>query len=274
METVGIVGLGAMGRPVGRHLMAAGFAVVGCDPAPAAAEAAREEGIEVLSAPADVAGRADLVLVLVGFDSEVEMAFFGLGGLLGGARPGLAVAIGATVAPAYATGLADRLADRDIHLLDLPSARGQDAVERGEVLLFGGGAPEVFDRWRPAFETFASDIFHLGPFGAGQVAKMANNMILWACMSANDEALRLGAALGVDTEALRAALCASSAQNWSLTTRAETRPMPWAEKDMRIALAEADRARLSLPLAACAGETIKAYKVRHGIPTPAPRGTE
>lgn len=116
--------------------------------------------------------------------------------------------------------------------------------------------------------TFATDIFHLGKFGAGQVAKMVNNMILWACMSANDEGLRLAEVLGVDPQALRAALHHSSAQNWSLSTRAEERPMPWAEKDMMIALREADHARLSLPLAGCVKEVIKGYKIRHGIPMP------
>ena len=95
---------------------------------------------------------------------------------------------------------------------------------------------------------------------------MVNNLILWACMSANDEGLRLAQSMGVDPEVLRAALHKSSAQNWSLSTRAEDRPIPWAEKDMNIVLREADKARLSLPLCGTVKEVIKGIKIRRGIP--------
>ena len=271
MARIGIVGLGQMGRPVGRHLIAAGHQVVGCDPSERARATAAELGVEVVGTAAEVAERSELVLVLVGFDEEVEEVVFGPGGMIGAMRPGLTLAIGSTLSPGYAMALEARLAGRDVTLLDVPSARGQDALERGEILIFGGGDRVAFDRWLPVLRTFATDVFHLGSFGAGQVAKLANNMILWACMSANDEALRLAEALGVDPEALRTALGHASAQNWSMTTRAEDRPMPWAEKDMRIALEEADGARLVLPLAATVKEAIKGYKIRRGLPTPAPR---
>lgn len=269
LATIGIVGLGKMGRPVGRLLMAAGYPVIGCDPMDAAQAAAADLGIEVLPSPAEVARRADLVLVVVGFDAEVETVLFEPDGIMADPKPGLAIAIGSTISPSYAWELEKRLEGRDIGLIDLPSARGEAALETGDVLLFGAGDKALFETWRPVFEVFASDIFHLGTFGAGQVAKMANNMILWASMSANDEALRLVARLGVDHEAVREALCLSSAQNWSLTTRAEEKSMPWAEKDMRIALDEADRARISLPLSGTVSEVIKGYKIRNDIAMPA-----
>jgi 3-hydroxyisobutyrate dehydrogenase-like beta-hydroxyacid dehydrogenase len=115
---------------------------------------------------------------------------------------------------------------------------------------------------------FASDIFHLGPFGAGQVGKMVNNLILWACMTANDEGLRLGEAFGIDAEKLRHALTHSSAENFSLSARADERPTPWAEKDMRIVLREAAASGLDLPLAALVNERIAEFKRRKGYPTP------
>lgn len=267
-STIGIVGLGKMGRPLGGHLLRAGYAVVGCDPVPAAADAAREVGISVLRAPREVAAASDFVIVLVGFDSDVETVLFGADGLLAGARPGLAVGIGSTISPSYARALIERTQGSGVALLDMPSARGESAIQAGEVLIFGGGDPGVFERWRPALSSFASDIFHLGPFGAGQVAKMVNNLILWACMSANDEGLRLGESLGLEPDRLREALAVSSAQNWSLSTRAEDRPMPWAEKDMMIVLQEADTARLSVPVCGVVKEAIKAYKIRRNLPTP------
>ena len=128
----------------------------------------------------------------------------------------------------------------------------------------------MFETCRPVFSAFASDIFNLGAVGAGQVGKMVNNLILWACISANDEGLRLGeSARRRRAKRMRAALVHSSAQNWSMVNRgARSRPTPWAEKDMTIVLHEADRARLSLPLCGLVKEVIKDFKRRRGYPTP------
>jgi 3-hydroxyisobutyrate dehydrogenase-like beta-hydroxyacid dehydrogenase len=265
---VGIVGLGKMGRAMITHLCKAGHDVAGCDPMESARAEARSRGAVVMNTAAEVSAASDIVFIVVGFDAEVERVVFDADGLLAGAKPGLTIAIGSTIAPSYAFGLEKRLAGRGLILLDTPSTRGEKALEAGEILILGGGDETVFEQWTPIMRTFASDIRYLGPFGAGQVAKMVNNMILWACMSANDEGLRLAESLGVDPEKLREALHLSSAQNWSMSTRAEDRPMPWAEKDMTIALREADLARLSLPLAGCVKEVIKGYKIRRGIPMP------
>jgi 3-hydroxyisobutyrate dehydrogenase-like beta-hydroxyacid dehydrogenase len=268
MAAIGIVGLGKMGRPIARHLIAHGHSVVGCDPSAAARNAAAAIGVDLKPTPKTIAAETELVFIVVGFDSEVETVIFAEDGLLSGARPGLTIAIGSTISPSYAASVARRSSGRDIVLLDVPSTRGEQALEAGQILLLGGGDKAAFERWTPVLRTFASDIFHLGAFGAGQVAKMVNNLILWACMSANDEGLRLAQSLGVDPELLRTALDKSSAQNWSLTTRAEDRPIPWAEKDMNIVLREADKVRLSLPLCGTVKEVIKGIKIRRGIPMP------
>ena len=152
--------------------------------------------------------------------------------------------------------------------LDIPLTRGEAAAIAGKLLILGAGEEATFEACRPVFSAFASDIFHLGPAGAGQAGKMVINLILWACTSANDEGRRLGAAFGVDPERLRAALAQSSAQNWSMDTRAEESGMPWAEKDMPIVLQEADSARLSLPLCGTVKEAIKGLKIRMGLGMP------
>ena len=267
---IGIVGLGKMGLPMAQHLLAKGFNVCGCDPVDAARQNARSIGVSVLDSPREVAQASELVIIIVGFDNEVEAAVFGKDGIAEGAGAGLVLAIGSTVAPRYARRLAERLQGHGVVVLDIPSARGEAAAAAGKVLLFGGGDPRAFEACRPAFAAFASDIFHVGPQpGAGQVAKMVNNLILWACTSANDEGLRLGEALGVDQERMREALRHASAQNWSMDNRAELSGMPWAEKDMSIVLHEADLARLSLPLCGTVKETIKGLKVRMGLGLPA-----
>lgn len=265
---IGIVGLGAMGRPMARHLIAKGFVVAGCDPSPEACARAAALGVEIVATPAALAAQSDAVLIVVGFDAQVERAMFGDGGLVAAARPGLIVATGSTIAPSYARDLGRRLEGSGIVLLDIALTRGEPFAEAGTMLILGGGDEEAFAACEPVFRCFASDIFHLGPFGAGQIGKMVNNLILWTCMSANDEGLRLGEALGVDAEQLRAALVHSSAENFSLSARADERPTPWAEKDMRIVLQEAAAAGLDLPLSALVKERIADFKRRKGYPTP------
>jgi 3-hydroxyisobutyrate dehydrogenase-like beta-hydroxyacid dehydrogenase len=268
IRKVGMLGLGKMGGPMAQHLLAKGYGVCGHDPLEAARRAAAAGGVKVLASAAEVARASELVIIVVGFDHEVEAALFGTGGVVEAARAGLVVAIGSTVAPRYAKRLAQRLNERGIVALDAPLARGEAAAVAGKLLVFGAGDEAAFEACRPAFSAFASDIFHLGAAGAGQVAKMVNNLILWACTSANDEGLRLAEALGVDAETLRAALHHSSAQNWAMDQRAERSGMPWAEKDMSIVLHEADLARLSLPLSGTVKETIKGLKVRLGLGLP------
>jgi 3-hydroxyisobutyrate dehydrogenase-like beta-hydroxyacid dehydrogenase len=220
METpkrVGIMGLGAMGRPMVRHLIAKGFAVIGYDVAAAACERVAALGATIAATPRD---------------------------------------------------LARRLEGSGIVLIDMALTRGEPFAEAGTMLVLGGGDEAAFAACQPVLRSFASDIFHLGPFGAGQVGKMVNNLILWACMTANDEGLRLGEALGIDAEKLRHALTHSSAENFSLSARADERPTPWAEKDMRIVLQEAATSGLSLPLSTLVKERIADFKRRKGYPTP------
>jgi 3-hydroxyisobutyrate dehydrogenase-like beta-hydroxyacid dehydrogenase len=265
---IGILGLGKMGAPMASHLLARGFGVAGYDPLPEAQRDARSLGVEVLSSPREVATAAELVMVAVGFDHEVETVVFGDDGIVEGARKGLIVALGSTVAPRYAAKLAERLRQRGVVLLDIPLARGEAAAKAGKLLIYGAGDEASFEACRPAFSAFASDIFHLGPAGAGQVGKMVNNLILWACIVANDEGLRLGEALGVDLARLKEALHHGSAQNWAMDHAAERSGMPWAEKDMSIVLHEADLARLALPLSGTVKETIKGLKIRLGLGLP------
>jgi 3-hydroxyisobutyrate dehydrogenase-like beta-hydroxyacid dehydrogenase len=267
-----MVGLGKMGLPMARHLLAKGFKVAGCDPVEAARAAALAAGVTIADSPREVARLSDLVIVVVGFDSEVETVAFGEAGFAEAAKRGLIVALGSTVAPRYARKLAERLAATGMVLLDIPLARGEAAAIAGKLLIYGAGDEKAFEACRPAFSVFASDIFHLGAAGAGQVGKMVNNLILWACVSANDEGLRLGEALGVDAAKLKEALRHGSAQNWAMDSSAERSGMPWAEKDMSIVLHEADLARLSLPLAGTVKETIKGLKIRLGLGLP--RGSE
>jgi 3-hydroxyisobutyrate dehydrogenase-like beta-hydroxyacid dehydrogenase len=268
IKTVGIIGLGEMGLPMTKHLIAGGFGVVGFDVKPAALKAAQKLGAKVAKSPKAVAAACDLVIVVVGFDSEVLEVVLEKGGLLEGARPGTIIGVSSTVSPGCMKELASATGAERIRFVDAPLCRGAEAAQQAKLLVMGGGDKDAFEACRPAFRTFADAIFHLGPLGSGQVGKMVNNMLLWACISIDYEGLKLGEALGVNRDKLRDALLLSSGNNWALETQVINRPMPWAEKDMTIVLEEADAKRISLPLAGTLREVIKGIKIELGQPMP------
>lgn len=268
LRRIGLIGLGKMGLPMARHLRAKGFEVAAYDVSTGACEAAVRQGIRIEASARSVAAASDLVIIVVGFDAEVERVVGGDDGIAAGARPGLVLGVASTVAPRTMARLAAQLKDSGIRLFDMPLTRGEPAAEAGNLLIMVGGDEETYALAKPALESFATSIFHLGALGAGQVGKMINNLILWSCISANQEGFKLAAGLNVSAERLRTALLASSASNWALETKPEEQPMPWAEKDMRIVLAEADQLRLCLPLCGVVTEVVKSVKFERGWPTP------
>lgn len=268
VRRVGLIGLGKMGLPMARHVQAAGYQTVVQDIGEPAMAAAAAAGLNTVATAREVAAESDFIVVVVGFDAEVESVLFGASGIAAAARPGLVVGIASTIAPRTMTRLGKMAEETGIVLLDMPLTRGEPAAEAGNLLVMVGGNEAAYRACKPVIDCFASSIFHLGEAGAGQVGKMVNNMILWACTTANLEGFEVAAGLGVDSERLREALLQSSASNWAMETKAETSKMPWAEKDMRIALAEADRLKLSIPVAGVVTEAVKKVKQDLGWPTP------
>jgi 3-hydroxyisobutyrate dehydrogenase-like beta-hydroxyacid dehydrogenase len=268
IRRVGVIGLGKMGQPMSRHMRAKGFEVTAFDISKEACEQAKGMGVSIAPSPREVAAASDFVIVVVGFDAEAERVLLGPDGIVAGAKPGLIVGVSSTVAPRTMKRIAERASGSGIVLLDMPITRGERAAEEGKMLVMAGGDKAAFERVKPVLECYANAIFHVGELGAGQVGKMVNNLILWACISANHEGFKLAEGLGVDAEGLRQALLQSSASNWALETQPQMQPMPWAEKDMRIVLTEADRLRISVPLCGVVTEVVKMVKFEHGWPTP------
>lgn len=270
IESVGLVGLGKMGHPMARHLITGGFSVAGYDLDAAKCDAARELGVSVVASPKEVAEASDLIIVIVGFDEEVFAALGDEVGVYAGLREEAVIAIASTVAIDTMGQIEDEVGSlgRGSGVLDIPICRGEPAAEAGDLLLLAGGDAALFERCNAAFSTFASEMHLLGGLGAGQVGKLVNNLLLWSCITANYEGLKLGEALGVDPERLRKALLGSSGRNWALETWDRPRAMPWAEKDMRIVMEEADRVRLSLPVCGVVKEAIKALKIERGLHSP------
>jgi len=261
-DGIAVIGLGKMGLPMARNLRTAGFRVVAFDPASARSDAARELGIETVDSPAQAAATTAMALVVVGFDNEVETVVTADStGLLTAAKPGYVVTICSTVEPKTSISLAKIARAQDVELVDAAMCLGEPSAEDGTLLMMCGGPGAALDFIEPALKIVGSAIFRLGDVGTGQVGKMLNNYLLWSCVGANYEAMRLGARLGVDLEPLRQALLLSSGANWALDTWLRSRPMPWAEDDMRIVMQYADEAKLPMPAAGLLRETMKGIKI-------------
>jgi 3-hydroxyisobutyrate dehydrogenase-like beta-hydroxyacid dehydrogenase len=209
----GVIGLGAMGLQMARHMAAKGFDVRGHDIDAAAMGRAREQKLKTASA-AEVARHAEAVIVMVATDDQVRDVTCQLLEHLAG---GAVICIASSVAPETCRELAARAAKRDVGVLDTPVVLGQEAANNGTLTIYVGGMEQAFERARPVLATFGAKVLHLGGPGSGQIAKTINNMLLWTCMTANMEALTLARELGADIPRLVAALNDGSGANWSLS---------------------------------------------------------
>ena len=253
---VGVIGAGRMGTPIIGHLVKQGFSTRACDLNPQRESAVQALGAEWVSDPALLAARSDVLLVCVGFDAEVR-ALFDEGGPLRSAKPGSIVAILSTVRPETVQELA--ALPSGLFVVDSTVCRGGMAADTGTLLSFVGGAADVVARLTPVLRAYSSDVVHTGGVGTAQVAKAANNLILWACLVADHEALALAKHYGMDIEVLRSALMMSSADNHALEVWGK-QSMAWAEDDMVIVGQMAAKAGLSLPQAGLNRELCRSLK--------------
>jgi 3-hydroxyisobutyrate dehydrogenase len=244
IERVGLLGCGRMGAAIARHLLAAGLPLAVFDPVTEAARTLGELGAEVCGDAASVAARSDLVLVVVVDDLQVHEA---VRECLSAAEPGTVLAICASVRPDTCKELEEEGVTRRVEVIDAALVRGERGAEEGRLALFCGGPAGVVDRCRPVFAAFATDVVHLGEIGAGQVAKTANNILLWACIRADLEAQRLARTFGVEPRRLREALALGSGANRPLEEWGRHR-LRWPQKDLEVAAALAREAGVEAPL--------------------------
>jgi 3-hydroxyisobutyrate dehydrogenase len=255
-ERVGIVGAGRMGLAMLKHLVKHGYAVTVCDISEKQRAAAAAIGATIAKTPAEVGKTSNIVILGVGYDDEVEDVVFGENGLIETMAAGAIIAVSSTAKPDTMKKLAARAAEKGIGVIDAPICRGRFAADAGTLLALVGGEPEVVDRARPVFATFASDIVHLGAIGNGQVGKAINNLMLWFNAVGVLEAGRLAETTGVDMVKLREALLTSSAASDSLKEWDRV-SFTWALKDMQIVADMTDKAGLSLPLTGAIKEVVK-----------------
>jgi 3-hydroxyisobutyrate dehydrogenase len=258
LKRVGMIGAGRMGQPMIGHLGKRGFEVSAYDIDPAKRAVVEEKGGRWQPDLAALAKSSEVVLICVGYDRELRALMAPDGGLRDLA-PGTIVAVLSTVNPNTIVDLAAEGAKRGIHVVDSPVCRGGKAADEGTLLSFVGGDPDVVARLAPVLSAYSTDIVNTGPAGTGQVAKAANNMVMWSCLIANHEALALAQRFGMDTEKLRDALKLSSADNYVLRNwRVNT--MAWAEDDMEIVQQMASERGIALPQAGLNRELCRSLK--------------
>jgi 3-hydroxyisobutyrate dehydrogenase len=258
IRKVGFIGAGRMGMPMIGHVARKGFEVAVYD-----VDTAKQAGVEERKARwepdlSNLARTSEAILICVGYDRELR-ELFSARGEMKEAAPGTIVAVLSTVNPQTMIDLASAGAKRGLHVVDSTVCRGGKGADEGTLLCFVGGDDGVTSRLGPVLSCFSSDLVHTGGVGTAQVAKAANNMVMWSCLIANHEALALAQRHGMDVERLREALKLSSADNYVLRNW-KVNTMAWAEDDMEIVQQMAADRGVALPQAGLNREILRMLK--------------
>jgi 3-hydroxyisobutyrate dehydrogenase len=256
IRAVGVIGAGRIGQPIIGHLVRKGFVVVGND-----ADGSKQEAVEKQGAQwaelAELARDAGAILICVGYDRDLRALMDE--GLINKMSAGAIVAVLSTVQPRTVQELEESARYKGVAVVDATMCRGGRAADAGTMLSFVGGDPAVIERLKPVVSAYSTDIVYTGAVGTAQVAKAANNLLMWACLIANHEALALAQRFGVDVELLRTALLKTGADNGVLRNWG-TSTMAWADDDLEIIQSMAENAGIALPQAELNRELCRALK--------------
>ena len=257
VQTVGVIGAGRMGQPIIGHLARKGFTVLAHDVDEGKREAVVRLGGRWADSPRELARAGQAILVCVGYDRELRELM--AEGLLQDVSRGTIVAVLSTVHPRTVQELAALARPVSAHVVDSTVCRGGRAADEGTLLSFVAGDADDVERLKPVLACYSTDIVYTGGVGTAQAAKAANNLLMWACLIANHEALALAKRFGLDVELLRAALLKTGAEN-AVLRHWGTSTMAWAEDDMEIVQSMAHEAGIGLPQAGLNRELCRTLK--------------
>lgn len=268
---VGFIGLGVMGRAMAGNLLQAGHQLAVWARRPAAAAPLVAAGARSVASPRELAACSDVVFTMVTGTVDVEGLIFAADGLAAGAAPGRVIVDCSTIAPTAARDIGARLAARGVGFLDAPVSGGALGAANATLAIMVGGDAPVLDRVRPLFDVLGRTIVHVGGNGAGQVAKVCNQMVMVAAIEACAEAARLASAHQVDfgrvCEAMAGGSAASrvldffggkmAARDFAAGVQARLH-----HKDFGMLLAEIPRAGTVAPISAQVGQQLNALMAR------------
>jgi 2-hydroxy-3-oxopropionate reductase len=254
---IGFVGLGIMGKPMAKNLLKASHSLVVYDIVPAGMDEVVAAGADRGSSPKDVASRTDLVITMVPDGPEVEQAVLGSNGVLEGARKGTIVVDMSSISPMVSQKVGAACEAKGVEFLDAPVSGGEPKAIDGTLAIMVGGRQDVFDKVEPILKQMGSTVVLTGKIGAGNVTKLANQIMVACNIAAMGEAFVLATKAGLDPEVVFNAVKAGLAGSTVLSVKA---PMVYSrnfkpgfrvrlhQKDLRNALLAAESLKVSLPL--------------------------
>ncbi|MDZ4306428.1 NAD(P)-dependent oxidoreductase [Allopontixanthobacter sp.] len=266
---IAFIGLGVMGGPMAGHLLAAGrrLAVFNRTRSRAeswlAAQGDLGRNATIVDTPALAAKHAEVVITCVGNDEDVREVTLGEGGAFSAIEPGALFIDHTTVSANMARELCAAAESNGFLAVDAPVSGGQAGAVNGKLAIMCGGTEEAVERARPVMGAYGARIVHVGECGAGQTAKMANQMCIAGILQGLSEAIRLTVAAGLDTDKVLEAISGGAAQSWQMENRWPTMvkdefefgfAVDWMRKDLGYALEEAGRLGLDSPVTAMVDE--------------------
>ncbi|HKH12087.1 MAG TPA: 2-hydroxy-3-oxopropionate reductase [Rubrobacter sp.] len=268
-DTVGFIGLGIMGRPMAKNLMEAGYDLVVHNRSPEKAEELANEGATAAGSPREVAEKCGVVITMLPDSPQVEEVLAGEEGVFEGIGEGALIVDMSTISPVVTESLAAAAKEKGASLLDAPVSGGDVGAIEGTLSIMVGGSDEDFERARPLFEVMGKTVTHVGPTGAGQVTKAANQIVVALTIEAVSEALVLGSKGGVPPEKILDVLGGGLASNKVMEVKREKflshtfDPGFRSElhhKDLGIALAAGREYGVALPVTAVVDQMLLTMK--------------
>jgi len=260
MAKVSFIGLGVMGAPMAGHLAAAGHEVTVFNRSAAKAQVWLEKHKgKSAPTPAAAAEGADAVFTCVGADHDLEEVTLGPDGAFAAMREGALFVDHTTVSAHIARRLAREGAARGLLVADAPVSGGQAGAENGKLSIMCGASADAFAAAEPLMQAYAARIVHVGEAGAGQTAKMCNQIAIAGVIQGVAESLRFAQAAGLDSDKVFEAISAGAAGSWQMQNRWATMAqdkfdfgfaVDWMRKDLGLALEEARSNGAALPVAA------------------------
>jgi len=263
MKTVGVIGLGNMGRGMALSLKRGGYSVLGYDAAPGVADKLQEEGVQPRASIADITRDSDILILSLPTSQIVEQVVLGDGGIVANAKAGAIVVDTTTADPNSTKKVAAALAQVHMGWVDGPVSGGPKGAATATMVMVLGGADEHVAAVEPVLAVMSAKRTHVGPVGAGHVTKLINNLLTGIHLLAASEAVRAAEAVGIDPEKLVEALNGGSGRNSATLTNYPTWifndtfdsgfTMKLMRKDMRLAMALLGSVNASTPIASEAG---------------------
>lgn len=255
-KVIGFIGLGVMGKSMAANLLKAGFDVFVYTRTKDKASELLSQGAKWASAPKEIAQKANVVISMVGYPSDVEEIYLGENGLIENGKQGTHLIDMTTSTPSLAVKIAEEAKKRGMESLDAPVSGGDIGARDAKLTIMVGGSSEAFEAVRPIFDIIGSNVVHQGPAGSGQHTKMCNQIAIASNMIGVTEAISYARKAGLDPERVLRSISSGSAGSWSLSNlvprmvEGDFEPGFYIKhfiKDMKIALDEAERMGMDAP---------------------------